>query len=191
MAAAKDKVQSFISEYNKKLQQLNGKLQVASKRKDELTMEIQYIKSVELVQATERRVIDGDSAMENKVLKSLSKLEAELQNKEEEVLVLENYIRRYKADSANQITVLEGLYRHDKAISDTEVFKRIQSHKEAYISAMKKEAEKLGEYQKVDRQIQDIKESGGKTPYSTDIEIPYTYDFTINRNDVIFAIKKH
>jgi hypothetical protein len=143
MAAAKDKVQSFISDYQKKLRHLQGKLQVASKRLEEVTMEVTYVNSAELPKAKELRVIDGDSAMENKVLKLLAKQENEQQDKQEEVLVLESYIRKYKVDSANSLEKLERLFRDEKRINDTEVFNRILKHKEAYISAMKKEAETL------------------------------------------------
>jgi hypothetical protein len=187
--AVQDKIKTFIDEYRTKLESMNQKLSEASTRASDLGMEINYINQAELPQAIEKRVLEGDSAMENRLRKTLEKLQAECQDKQETVLVLTNAIQRYKMESANEITSLERLFRDEKRIIEDKAFSSMAKHKGAYITALKNEAEALHSYQVMDSKIQNIKENGGRTPLFTGIEIPYTMDLTVPRNDVVKYVK--
>src|SRR4051794_32213828 len=97
--AISEKITAFIDEYNTKLQNMSQKLADAQKQVDDLQLEINFINVKELPAAIERRVLSGEAANEQKLRKSLVKLNDELQSNQEVVLVLANALHRLKAEA--------------------------------------------------------------------------------------------
>ena len=101
------KIKSFHTEYQHHLDKLNTKYNDTMTRIDELRIEIAYIQAEELPKAKELRLLKGEATLENRLSKKLERLQLEYQQKQEDVIILQNAIHNYKVASAEKIIELE------------------------------------------------------------------------------------
>ncbi|MDI2586613.1 hypothetical protein OR571_05560 [Psychrobacillus sp. NEAU-3TGS] len=156
-----EKINTFIAEYNNKLNQLNERIESSSKRVTEIEMEIKYISQKELPEASVQRVLSSESGLENKLKKTLIKLQTELEEKNEEVLILQNALQQYHFQAANELKQYQQLFKDERAIAMDKIYSKMMSKKREYVEAMKEEAEVLHQFQAVDLQIQLVEQAAG------------------------------
>ncbi|WP_078408725.1 hypothetical protein [Priestia abyssalis] len=158
----KDKVLKFMAEYTDKVNEIQERITAGTERVKTLKMEIEYIKGKELPEAVERRVMTGDSSHENKLRKSLEKVEKEYQQLQEEIIVLQNVLQRYKVTAADEATKLESLFRDEYQLQEQKCYSRLMNVKYEYVQAMIKEGEALRELKDVDVMLQQIQYNAGR-----------------------------
>ncbi|WP_409289629.1 hypothetical protein [Peribacillus sp. SCS-37] len=170
---AKEKVLQFVAEYHENVAQLNEKISYSKQAIRDSQLEIQYIHAKELPEALEVRVLSGDNTMEVRLKKKVSKLEKELQEYEEELLVLESVLHRYKYGAGDKASEFEKLYREEKKILEQEVVGKMMRAKKEFKNAIEKESTTLRELNSVDVKLQEVLfEAGRKNGVYSYMEIP-------------------
>ncbi|WP_066385492.1 hypothetical protein [Neobacillus mesonae] len=156
-----EKVQQFLTEYDTKVNKLNERIDSCSTRIEELQLEIRFIKEKELPEASIQRVIDGNTALEAKLKKNLAKLEAELIEKQEEAVILNQALNRYKFQAAKELKQYQQIFNDERAIDSNKVYSKMMAAKREYVETMKAEAEVLHKYKEIDVLMQGIEVAAG------------------------------
>ncbi|QFT88067.1 hypothetical protein FIU87_05390 [Bacillus sp. THAF10] len=158
---ATEKIQNFISEYRIKVNKLKERTAATNQQIEEIKLEARFIREKELPEASVKRVLEGDSALETKLKKKLEKLEAELAEKQEEEVILMATIQRYKFQSAGELKKLQPLFNDEMAIAKEKAYSRMMAKKREYVEVMKAESDVLHRYHNLDVQLQSIEIEAG------------------------------
>lgn len=179
-----EKIKSFIAEYSEKVQQLNKRIEASSQRVNDIEIEMKYINQKELPEASINRVLSGESGLETKLRKSLVKLQTELDEKNEEVLILQNALKKYHFQSANDLKKYRQLFIDERAIASKKAYSKMMLKKREYVEAMQKEAEILHNFNAIDQQIQLVNVAAGmkQNVYNT---------FTVDSAPILGNINRH
>ncbi|MBN3556057.1 hypothetical protein JYA63_17390 [Fictibacillus nanhaiensis] len=162
----KKKVAAFIAKYNEKTKSINDQIQETSKRLEDLSLEIQFIKEKEIPEAVQRRVFTGDRSQEAKIRKTLEKLQVEYQEKSEDLIVIQNLLLLYKQQAADEIRPLQKLFFEENNMVCDEAYERMVKARKVYTLAVLKETEILHDYRDINRQIQEIEVIAGRRQYA-------------------------
>lgn len=152
----------FLSEHKEMVNKLNTDIGDCRKRIDELKIEIENI-NLEMVSAIEKRVLEKDNSYEQKLKKTLKKLEAELQEKEEELPVLERLLPKYLDKSADKVNKLQSLFQAERKEVEETSYGNMMKAKAAYVNAIQKESEVLRKMKQVDVGLQEVHVAAGKS----------------------------
>jgi len=165
----KDSVTAFVNDYNEKLNQLNEKLQSCSNRIEELQYEIRFLKEKEVPEATTIRVLQGDSSLEKKLKKSLSRFEEELQELLEEQIVLINAIKQFKYQSGEKVNEFAQLLKEERRLNEDKAYSHMMHFKKLYVDEIRKQSAVFHEYKDLSLQLETIEVKAGikKNVYST------------------------
>lgn len=190
---AKEQAIKFVDEYKEELAKVNDKILECSSRIEELSLEIKYHKEVSIPEAIEVRVLQGDSTLENKLKKALSKFEGELAAKEEELIVLKNFLQRFKHEAANKVKKLEKLFQDEKKVSEQRVYSKLMNAKYQYVKSLIEEGKTLQEIKDVDVQLQEILYNAGwKNSVYTQLDVNSASIPThVNRHNGIYLALPH
>lgn len=156
-----EKINTLIAEYNEKVNQLTERINTTGQRIAENKLVARFIREKELPEASVKRVLEGDTALEAKLKKKLEKLETELLEKQEELLILTNALKRYKLQSSEELKQYQELFNDDRAIAKEKAYSKMMTKKREYIVAMQEEAEALHEFQAIDVKMQEIELEAG------------------------------
>lgn len=156
-----EKINAFIVEYKNQVNQLNERIDSSSKRVTDIEIEIKYINQKELPEASVHRVFSGESGQEAKLKKLLFKLQTVLEEKNEEVLILQNALQRYHFQVANELKQYQQLFKDERAIASKKSYSKLMAKKREYVEAMKEEAEVLHHFQAIDVQMQLVEQAAG------------------------------
>lgn len=155
------KIQQFVDDYRSKVNELTGRIAATHNRLEEIELEAKYLREKEIPEASVKRVLDGDSSLEQKLKKSLAKLEAELIEKQEELLILSNALQRYKIQSAEGLKQFHQLFNDERTIASQKAYSKMMAKKREYVETIKTEAEALHHYQAIDVIMQEIEMEAG------------------------------
>jgi hypothetical protein len=158
----KEKVLAFYNEYQAKVSDINKKIAAAAQRVNDSNLQIKFIREKELPSAIEKRVLESDLGLENKLRKTLAKLEKEYQEANEELLVLQNVLQKYKLESADKVAELQNLFRDERKLQEQSAYSKMMYHKKKYVDAILQESEAIQEYQDVDVKLQEVLLAGGR-----------------------------
>lgn len=188
-----EKINVFITEYNQKVNHLTERIDGSNKRIEVVKLEARYISEKELPEASVKRVLDGDIALEAKLKKKLEKLETELQEKQEEVLILQKALQRFHLQVAEELKGYQQLFKEERAIASEKAYGRMMAKKREYVEAMKEEAEVLHQYQAVEYQMQLVELAAG---WKKDVYNFFTVDTApmpshLNRHNGIYLAITH
>jgi hypothetical protein len=158
----KEKVLAFYNEYQTKVSDINKKIAAAAQRVNDSNLQIKFIQEKELPSAIEKRVLEGDLGLENKLRKTLAKLEKEYQEANEEFLVLQNVLQKYKLESADKVAELQNLFRDERKLQEQSAYSKMMYYKKKYVDAILQESEAIQEYRDVDVKLQEVLLAGGR-----------------------------
>ncbi|MED4037047.1 hypothetical protein [Niallia taxi] len=177
-------VTEFIKAYKEKVNQLNERIEGCNNRIEELQLEVRFMKEKEIPEASIQKVLTGESGLETKLKKKLDKLEAELVEKQEELIIITNALQRYHLQAANELKGYKQAFNDEKAITSQKAYNKMMAAKREYVEAMKKESIALHKYQAIDVQIQLIEQQAGlkKDVYNI---------FTVNSAPMISHLNRH
>lgn len=159
--SAKNKASELITEFNRKLQELNNTLSEVNQRAEELQLEINYINEKELPEAVEARVLTGDSTLENKVKKTLDKCREELQGKLESIPVLSNAIKRVQLEYAEKAVELERLVNEELRLEEQTRYAKMMYQKKVYVDTIIEESKELQNLNNLVSQLQELQVKAG------------------------------
>ncbi|MGE6488790.1 hypothetical protein [Paenisporosarcina sp. NPDC076898] len=188
-----EKINAFTAEYNEKVNQLKERIDGTSQRVSEIEMEIKYINQKELPEASVQRVLSGEAGLEAKLKKSLIKLETELQDKQEEILIVTNALQRYHFQSAFELKKFQQLFKDERVITVEKAYGKMMAKKREYVEAIKEEANILHQYQAVEYQMQLVELAAG---LKNDVYNIFTADVApipshLNRHNGIYLALTH
>ncbi|MFJ7729277.1 hypothetical protein ACIQXV_24530 [Neobacillus sp. NPDC097160] len=174
--SVKTKVESFIEEYNQKLQDLQTRLQDAVAQSEYLQFEIKMLNEVEIPQATAKAVLEStDDSHVYKLKKQLSKYQEQYQAKQESVIILQNAIKQYQYQSGEKLVELDRLYSQEKFIQETKHYAKMLYFKKQFIDAMIEEGQHIKELNQLDTKVQEILvQAGRKNGVYTDSTVKST-----------------
>ncbi len=160
--SAIDKITAFSNEYKAKISQVEERYAACSQRIEELQLEARFIREKEIPEASVNRVLNGDGGgQEAKLKKSLAKLEVELVEKQEELVILENALTQYKLKSAEEVRKMQQLFKNERKIAADKAYRKMMAAKREYVETMKAEAEVLHRFAELDMRIQEVEYAAG------------------------------
>jgi hypothetical protein len=174
--SVKNQVETFIQEYNQKQTELQERLQDTSNRIEILQLELRFIQEKELPEASTKAVLDGtDDSHAKKLKKDLQKYQAELETKQESLLILSHAIKQHRYQSGDKLVELDRLYRSEKQIQESKHYAKAMYYKKLYVDSMIEEGQKLKELNSLDFKIQStLVEAGRKNGIYTDSSVKST-----------------
>jgi acetyl/propionyl-CoA carboxylase alpha subunit len=155
------KIQQYVDDYRSKVNELTGRIAATQNRIEEIELEAKYLREKEIPEASVKRVLDGDSSLEIKLKKTLAKLEAELIEKQEEILILSNALQRYKIQSVEGLKQFHQLFIDERTIASQKAYSKMMAKKREYVETLKAESEVLHHYQALDVKMQEIELEAG------------------------------
>jgi hypothetical protein len=132
----KERVTAFMTEYNQQLTALNDRISETGHRMEELTLEIRFIEEKEVPEALQRRVLTGDRSQEKKVRKSLDKLKTEKDEKDEDLVVLQSVLNKFKQQKADEMRQINHLFQEEKNLISNSAYERMTAAQKAYSDAI-------------------------------------------------------
>lgn len=177
-------VTEFINAYKEKSNQLNERIEGCNNRIEELQLEVRYMKEKEIPEASIQKVLTGEAGLKTKLKKKLDKLEDELVENQEELIILTNALQRYYLQAANDLKGYKQAFNDERAITSQKAYNKMMAAKREYVEAMKKESIALHKYQAIDAQMQLIEQQAGlkKDVYNI---------FTVNSAPMISHLNRH
>jgi hypothetical protein len=159
----KQQVESFISEYQSKLSELNTRLQDAVERAELLQLEIRMLNEKEIPDAQAKAILGGgDEGHVNKLKKQFAKYSDELQAKQEAQIILQNAIKKYQYQAGEKLVELDRLNRQEKSIQETKHYAKMMYYKQQFINAMIEEGKAIKELNSLDTMVQEILVQAGR-----------------------------
>ncbi|MGX5361043.1 hypothetical protein [Bacillus cereus] len=124
-------------------------------------LELRFIQEKELPEALVKRYVDGDDKDAKRLQTLETKLQKEITELQEEILVITHLKAKYEWTKANEAKVLEAAFNEERNADVQRTYRRMEAAKRAYLETIKAESESLHEYYGADLKLAKILEVGG------------------------------
>ncbi|PFN08267.1 hypothetical protein [Bacillus cereus] len=155
--------EGFIDGLEKITQNIDEKTQLLNDKQ----LELRFIQEKELPEALEKKYVEGDEKDAKRLLTLEAKLQKDITELQEEILVITNLKAKYTATKAAEANALVDAFNSERDAAALRSYRRLEAAKRVYLEAIKEEADSLHEYRGIDLQLAEILEEGGlKKPLS-------------------------
>ncbi|PHG75167.1 hypothetical protein [Bacillus wiedmannii] len=149
--------EGFIDGLEKITQNIDEKTQLLNDKQ----LELSYIQEKELPAALEKKYVDGDDKDAKRLQTLETKLQKEITELQEEILVITHLKEKYEWAKANEAKALVDAFNEERNAAAQRTYRRMEAAKRAYLETIKAESESLHEYYGVDLKLTEILEVGG------------------------------
>ncbi|WP_448160587.1 hypothetical protein [Bacillus cereus] len=149
--------EGFIDGLEKITQNIDEKTQLLNDKQREL----RFIQEEELPEALVKKYVDGDDKEAKRLQTLETKLEKEITELQEEILVITHLKEKYEWTKANEAKALEVAFNEERNAATQRTYRRMEAAKRAYLETIKAESESLHEYYGVDLKLAKLLEVGG------------------------------
>ncbi|HFF3187546.1 TPA: hypothetical protein ACGCJB_000628 [Bacillus cereus] len=149
--------EGFVNGLEKITQNIDEKTQLLNDKQ----LELRFIQEKELPAALEKKYVDGDDKDAKRLQTLEIKLQKEITELQEEILVITRLKEKYEWTKANEAKALEAAFNEERNAATQRTYRRMEAAKRTYLEAIKAESESLHEYYGVDWKLAEILEVGG------------------------------
>ncbi|MED4678057.1 hypothetical protein [Bacillus nitratireducens] len=149
--------EGFIDGLEKITQNIDEKTQLLNDKQ----LELRFIQEKELPEALVKRYVDGDDKDAKRLQTLETKLQKEITELQEEILVVTHLKEKYEWTKANEAKALVAAFNEERNAAAQRTYRRMEAAKRAYLETIKAESESLHEYYGVDLKLTEILEVGG------------------------------
>ncbi|WIG40832.1 hypothetical protein [Bacillus toyonensis] len=158
---AAKRVATFHEGFYDGLDSITKNLDEKKKLLNDKQIELRYIQEKELPAAIEKKYVEGEDKDAKRLQTLETKLQKEITELHEEILVITNLKAKYTAIKAAEAKTLVEAFNSERNAAAQRTYRRMEAAKRAYLEAVKEESEKLHEYRAVDLKLAVVLEEGG------------------------------
>lgn len=164
---AAKRVATFHEGFVDGLEKITQNIDEKEKLLNDKQIELRFVQEKELPAALEKKYVDGDDKDAKRLLTLETKLQREITELQEEIIVITNLKAKYAATKAAEAKALVDAFNSERDAAAQRSYRRLEAAKRVYLEAIKEEAESLHEYRGIDLQLAEVLEKGGiKKPLS-------------------------
>lgn len=155
------RVFAFHEDFIEGLEKITTKIDEKNQLLNDKQIELRFIQEKELPAALEKKYVDGDDKDAKRLQTLETKLQKEITELQEEILVITHLKEKYEWKKANEAKALEAAFNEERNAATQRTYRRMEAAKRAYLEAIKAESKSLHEYYGVDWKLAEILEVGG------------------------------
>ncbi|QWU46775.1 hypothetical protein [Bacillus sp. NP247] len=160
-SSVKSRVEAFHKAFYEGLEKIDQQIEATNKTIADKILEMRFINEVEYPKAVEIRVVSGDDKEAKKLKTLLDKLQEDVAELQEELVVMASVRDRYVFTKSAEAKELISGFNVERDSAAKQSYHRMSLAKRKYLEALKAESKPLNEYYKVDGMLEGVLEEGG------------------------------
>ncbi|PEI68619.1 hypothetical protein CN646_16535 [Bacillus wiedmannii] len=161
--SVKSRVEAFHKAFYEGLEKIDQQIEATNKTIADKNLEMKFVREKEYPKAVELRVISGDDKEAKKLKTLLDKLQEDVAELQEELVVIASVRDRYVSTKSAEAKELIHDFNAERDSAAKQSYHRMSVAKRKYLEALKEESKPLNEYYRVDRMLEGVLGEGGHT----------------------------
>ncbi|PFV50401.1 hypothetical protein [Bacillus thuringiensis] len=155
------RVVAFNGDFIEGLEKITTKIDEKTQLLNDKQLELRFVQEKELPEALVKKYVDDDDKEAKRLQTLETKLQKEITELQEEILVITHLKEKYEWTKANEAKALEVAFNEERNAATQRTYRRMEAAKRAYLETIKAESESLHEYHGVAWKLAKILEVGG------------------------------
>ena len=158
--SVKSRVEAFHKDFYEGLEKIDQQIEATNKTIADKNIEMKFVREKEYPKAVEVRAISGDDKEAKKLKTLLDKLQEDVAELQEELVVMASVRARYVSTKSAEAKELIHDFNAERDSAAKQSYHRMSVAKRKYLEALKAESKPLTEYYRVDRMLAGVLEEG-------------------------------
>lgn len=157
----RERVIEFEKEFTDQLEKIEKQIMECGKEIENLQLELKFVTEEEYPKATETRILSGDPTEANKLKKLMDKLQDQIRDKQEDLVVYHNIKDRFIAEKVEESRDFIIPFNEEKRANTSAQYEKMLKAKRAYLETIQEESKPLHDFQAADLKLQHVLSYGG------------------------------